>query len=283
MKRKDARSLSAREQESLRFRAVKAVVIYRKKQTEVAEQLGVTRQAVGKWVRTYRREADFEALRRKLQGRPKRGKLVPWQAAEIVKTISDNTPEQLNLPFFLWTREGVAQLIEERFGLQLSIWTIGRYLTSWGFKPSRPVDQYSVKSVKESILWLKEEYPEIRKEAKREKATICWADQTRLYFDYIPDRSFGTRGHIQYIGGTAEQFESTMLSATTNKKRVYFMAAESVVMIKDDLFLEFLKRLVRHSQRKLFIITDNFFVKRSKKIKLWLAENVSQIRAMSLP
>ena len=140
-----------------------------------------------------------------------------------------------------------------------------------------------MKYAKKTILWLNEEYPEIRKDVKREKATIYWVDEKRLHFDYIPDRSFGTRGHAQYIGGTAEQFESTMLSATTNKKRVYFMAAESVAHVKADLFLEFLKRLVRHSQRKLFIITDNFFVKRSKKIKLWLAENVSQIRAISLP
>jgi transposase len=280
MKRKDARSLSAGEKASLRFRAVRQV-ISGKKQIEVADHLGVTRQAVGKWVKAYRRESDFEALRKKPQGRPKRGKLLPWQAAEVVKTISDNTPEQLSLPFYLWTRDAVAQLIGERFGLQLSIWTIGRYLTSWGFKPSRPIDQYSVKTAKETTLWLQEEYSEIRKDAKREKATIYWADEKGLDFDYIPDRSFGTRGHTQYIGGTAEHFRCNMLSATTNKNRVYFMATDSVV--KADLFLEFLKRLMRHSQRKLFTITDNYFVKRSREIKIWLDENVSQIQLISLP
>ena len=129
----------------------------------------------------------------------------------------------------------------------------------------------------------REEYSEIRKDAKREKATIYWVDKKGLYFDYIPDRSFGTRGHTQYIGGTAEHFRCNMLSATTNKKRVYFMARESVVYVKADLFLEFLKRLMRHRQRKVFIITNNHLVKRSRKIKFWLAENVSQIRLISLP
>jgi len=32
------------------------------------------------------------------------------------------------LPFYLWTREAIAQLIERRYGITLSVWTIGRYL-----------------------------------------------------------------------------------------------------------------------------------------------------------
>ena len=76
MKRKDARSLSAGKQESLRYRAVRHVVFNGKKQIEVAEQLRVTRQAVGRWVKAYRNESDFEALRRKPQGRPRcRGRI----------------------------------------------------------------------------------------------------------------------------------------------------------------------------------------------------------------
>jgi transposase len=31
----------------------------------------------------------------------------------------------MKLPFYLWTREAVAQLIEQRFGIQLSVWTVG--------------------------------------------------------------------------------------------------------------------------------------------------------------
>jgi hypothetical protein len=45
----------------------------------------------------------------------------------MVKTIIDRTPEQLKFPFYLWTREAVAQLIEKRFKIKLSIWTVGRY------------------------------------------------------------------------------------------------------------------------------------------------------------
>jgi hypothetical protein len=48
-------------------------------------------------------------------------------------TLARKHPEQLKLPFYLWTREAVALLIKRRFGLQLSVWTVGRYLKRWSF------------------------------------------------------------------------------------------------------------------------------------------------------
>ena len=56
----DARSLPSIAQEDLRLKAIKAV-LEGKKQVEVAELFGVTRQAVGKWVKKYR-EGGKKAL-----------------------------------------------------------------------------------------------------------------------------------------------------------------------------------------------------------------------------
>jgi transposase len=110
---------------------VHKAVLNGRKQVEVAEILGVTRQAVGKWIRAYR-EGGEKALKRKRRGRPKGGSLLPWQAAQIAKAVVDHHPEQLKLPFYLWTRDAVAQLIERSFGIRLSLWTVGRYLARWG-------------------------------------------------------------------------------------------------------------------------------------------------------
>ena len=53
MRIRDARSLPAISQEDLRRKAIKAV-LDGNEQVEVAKILGVTRQAVGKWVKAYR-------------------------------------------------------------------------------------------------------------------------------------------------------------------------------------------------------------------------------------
>ncbi len=126
MKTRDARSLLAVAQEDHRCGAVKAV-LDGKKQIEVAKMFDVTRQVVGKWVKAYC-EGGAKRLKAKKRGRPKGGSLLPWQAAQIAKTVVDRCSEQLKLPFYLWTREDVAQLIERRFGIRLSTWTVGRYL-----------------------------------------------------------------------------------------------------------------------------------------------------------
>jgi transposase len=108
------------------------------KQMEAAKLFGVTRQSVNKWVKAYKKggRKQFEAKRR---GRPKGGLLLPWQAAQIAKTVIDRPPEQLRLPFVLWTREAVSQLSEQGFGIRLSVWTIGRYLSRWGLTDQKPV------------------------------------------------------------------------------------------------------------------------------------------------
>jgi transposase len=136
MEKIDARSISPSAQEHLRRMAVKAVM-EGAKQKEVAQMLGVTRHTICRWLKAYRRQGKA-ALKAKKKGRPKGGKLLPWQAAQIAKAVMDHHPEQLKLPFFLWTREAVALLIRRRFGVQLSVWTVGRYLQRWGFTPQKP-------------------------------------------------------------------------------------------------------------------------------------------------
>ena len=134
---KDARSLPAVAQADLRKKAIQNV-LNGVNQVEVAKIFGVTRQAVGKWVRAYR-EGGEKALRERRRGRPRGGSLLPWQAAQIAKAVIDRPPEQLKLPFFLWTREAVGQLIEKRFGIRISVWTVGRYLSRWNFTPQKPI------------------------------------------------------------------------------------------------------------------------------------------------
>ena len=136
MEKVDVRSISPSAQEHLRQLAVRAV-LDGKKQKAVAQLFAVTPQTISKWVKAYRLGGQV-ALKSKQKGRPQGGKLKPWQAAQIAKTVIDHHPEQLKLPFYLWTREAVALLIKRRFGIQLSVWTVGRYLKRWGFTPQKP-------------------------------------------------------------------------------------------------------------------------------------------------
>jgi transposase len=275
----DTRSLPAVAQEDIRHKAVKAVLTG-KTQVEVARLFGVTRQAVGKWIKKYR-ESGMNGLKAKRQGRPKGGTLLPWQAAQVVRTITDHCPEQLKLPFYLWTREAVAQLIEKRFGIQLSVWTVGRYLARWGFSPQKPLRRAYEQKPAEVERWLKEEYPALREKAKQEKALIYWGDEMGLRSDHVAGRSYGRRGQTPVIPGTGQRFGCNMISAITNKGRLNFMVFKS--KFRADLFIGFLRRLIKQNEQKVFLIVDGHPVHHAKKVTHWLNKNERKIRLFYLP
>jgi len=275
----DARSLPAVAEEDLRRKAIKAVRSG-KTQLEVAQMLGVTRQAVGKWVKAYR-TGGLRALKRKRRGRPKGSRLQPWQAAQVVRLIEDRTPDQMKLPFYLWTREAVAELIERKFGVRLSVWTVGRYLARWGFTPQKPVRRAFERDPEAVRRWLEEDYPAIRAQAKRERAEIYWGDETGMRSDHAAGRSYGRRGRTPVIAGTGQRFGCNMISAVTNRGRLNFMVFKE--RFCGPVFIQFLKRLVRQSERKVFVIVDGHAAHRSREVKRWLKANEHRIRLFFLP
>ncbi len=275
----DTRTLSPSAQESLRIRAVKAVLTGRT-QVEVAGVFGVPRQTVGLWVKAHR-HGGLRSLKAKPRGRPKGGTLRPWQAAQIVRSITDRTPDQLKLPFYLWTREAVGRLIKDRFDIQLSVWTVGRYLAQWGFTPQKPVRRAFEQNPERVRRWLDEEYPAIRLRATREGAELYWGDEMGVRSDHVAGRSYGRRGQTPVIPGTGQRFGCNMISAITNRGRLNFMVFRE--RFKDRVFLNFLTRLVRQVPRKVFLIVDGHPVHRATRVTRWVSAHATRIELFRLP
>jgi len=279
MKMRDARTLPSIAQEDLRRKVLRAI-LEGKKQMEAAQIFGVTRQAVGKWVKKYR-EGGARALRARKRGRPSKSSLLPWQAAQIAKAVVHRYPEQLKLPFYLWTREAVAELIERKFEIRLSRWTVGRYLAQWGFTPQKPMRKAFEQDPEQVRRWLEEKYPEIRKLAKLKKAEIYWGDEMGLRSDHACGRSYGRRGETPVIPGTGQRFGCNMVSAITNRGRLYFMIFKR--RFRAEVLMEFLRRLVRQVPRYIFLIIDQHPVHVAAKVKKWFKKNEERIQVFYLP
>jgi len=63
-------------------------VLEGKKQKEIAQTFGVTPQTICGWVKAYRLRGQG-ALKSQRKGRPKGGKLLPWQAAQICPSLKN--------------------------------------------------------------------------------------------------------------------------------------------------------------------------------------------------
>lgn len=279
MPRDDARSLSASAQELLRRRAVRAV-LSGKRQIEVAALFGVTRQALSNWLRAHH-EGGLRALKAHPRGRPQGGRLDADRQAALTRLLRDRRPDRLKLPFYLWTRAAVGRLIERQVGIRMSVWTVGRYLAAWGFTPQKPIRRAFERDPEAVKRWLKESYPAIRRRAKREKAEIYWGDEMGLRSDRAAGRSFSPRGETPVIPGTGQRFGCNMISAITNRGKLYFMVFKQRFTVP--VFLEFLKRLERQLGRPLCLIVDGHPVHRATAVKAWLKEDGRRIRLFFLP
>jgi len=276
----DARSIDPKAQEALRMRAVRAVVENGKTHQEVANDFGVARGTVTKWVSMYKK-GGYEALKGKKQGRPRGGKLAGWQASVIARKVIDKHPEQLKLPWALWTRESVAALIERKFGIKLSVWTVGRYLRRWGFTPQRPLRRAYQRNPKLVEEWLHREYPKIRYKARQEGGEIHWCDEMGVRSDHQTGTTWGQRGKTPVVECTGRRFKCNMISSITNRGTMRFMVFESSFTV--EVFKEFLSRLLRSVSKKVFLIVDNHPVHRSKKISDWVKERSDRIELHFLP
>src|SRR5450756_440158 len=109
MTKRDARFLTSEAQEALRIRVVEAVR-GGISQTQAARIFGVSRVSVNGWMKRSSR-GGIKALRTGARGRPKSPALPGRDAARAVRKITGACPDQLRLPFALWTREAVVQLL----------------------------------------------------------------------------------------------------------------------------------------------------------------------------
>lgn len=279
MQRLETRRLSPSAQDALRQRVMQAVRTGIS-QTHAARLFGVSRRSVNGWHHRWRAHGA-RALRSRPRGRPSAIQLAPHQAATVVRLITARCPDQLQLAFVLWTREAVRDLIALRCEVHLSVWTVGRYLQRWGFTPQKPLRRAYEQDPIAVRRWLRRKYPAIRAVARRERATIFWGDETGMRSDHQAGRSYGRRGKTPVIPGTGKRFRCNLLSAITNRGKLAFMVFEGSFVTA--VFLGFLRRLIRHAGRPVFLIVDAHPVHVAAGVERWVQRHRHQIRLFFLP
>lgn len=281
MELKNARELGPSE---LHERRKQAIAMYRKgmTRTAIAPLVGAHRNTVGQWIAQWQR-GGAKALRPDQPGRPTGSgrRLSVEQEAAIRRGITDRCPDQLKLPFALWTRQAVREYVAGQFGIDLPIRTVGWYLKRWGFTPQKPVRRAYERSEPAVRKWLTETYPAIKRKARQEGAEIHWGDETGLRSDDVNGRGYAPKGQtpVRLAKGTPEK--TNMISTVTNQGKVRFMFYRERLNAK--MLIRFFRRLIRSADRKVFLILDNLRVHHARVVKEWVAQHTDQIELFYLP
>ena len=281
MEKIDLRKASTAEKEAIRIRAM-MMHKQKVKQNEIAFLLGVHKNSIYQWVKIFK-EQGKKGLKEVKKGRKKGdGKLLSnEQEKEVQKMIVDKMPDQLKLPYALWTRKAIVDLIKRTYNIKIAIRTMGDYLNQWGFTPQKPKKKAYEQNDKAVKEWLQNEYPSIVKKAKAENAEIHWGDETGIRNTSQYGRSYAPKGKTPVRKTMAKRISLNMVSTVTNQGKVRFMTYEGTMNAQR--FIVFLKRLIKGSTRKIYLILDNLKVHHSKIVKAWAEKNTDEIKLLYLP
>ncbi len=281
MEKVDFRKLSIQERNSYRKRAI-SLVNSGKKQKEVAEFFGIRAKTVSDWVKAYKLNGVKSLTESKRGVKSEDKKLLTTKQELLVqKMIVDTMPDQLKLPYGLWTRKAVKELIERELKIVLAITTTGDYLRSWGYSPQKPKKKAYEQNSKAVKKWLEEEYPAIKQKAKDEDAEINWGDETGVRNNSQHGRSYAPKGKTPVKMSMAKRFSVNMISTVTNQGKVEFMIYTGTM--NSDRFIEFMVQLIKIKKKKVYLILDNLRVHHSKLVKKWVEENKDEIELFYLP
>jgi len=277
----NARNLSQAEQYQIRKNIVR-MLKKGNKPDEIASMLDVSRSLVYLTKKTYD-EKGIEGIKPGKRGRRHGDKriLTPEQERTIMKTIVDKNPEQLKLKCCLWTRKAIRDYILQKYKIDMPLSTLGYYLDRWGFSIQRPVKRANKQDAARVQTWMEEEYPAIAEKAKSENAEIYWGDETALQNTANYIKGYAPVGKAPILKVEAKKLKLNLLSAISNRGKLRFTITKE--SINSDILIDFMKRLIKDTGRKVLMILDNLRVHHSKKIKSWLEEHRQEIELFYLP
>src|SRR5262249_2057094 len=129
--------------------------------------------------------------------------------------------------------------------------------------------------------WLEVTYPAIEERAAREEAEIHWCDETGAVADEPPWKGYSRRGRPAAIEGPDPHIRMNLIATISDEGVVHFLTYEETMTAA--LFLTFLKRLLRETSRKVFLIVDRLRAHEAAKVEDWVAEHRDRIEWFFLP
>lgn len=277
----EAVKLSPNEQYLIRKNIVR-LLLQKKSNSEIAEILGVSERHVRSVRKTYS-EKGMEGLKPRKRGHEKGKNLIltPEQEEEIQKILIDKTPDQLGEEECMWTRKAIQHLIQKKYRISIRYSTLGVYLARWGFTSQRPAKRAYGQDKEKVDRWLNEEFPGIVKRAIEENAEIFFGDETNIQNTANYMRGYSPKGKTPVVCKESKKLKINMLSAVTKRGKLRF------VLYKDNMnagkLIDFMRRLIRESRKKVFLILDNLKVHHAKKVTGWLEKHKEQIKVFYLP
>jgi transposase len=265
----DGRSLPHDTSELIRRWAVRRVKAG-ESASSVMKSYGLCRTTIYRWLRA-EREGGEKALRARRHPGPQ-AKLTAAQKLKVRQWINGKDPRQYGFDFGLWTRQIVAALIAQRFGVKLGVTAVGRLLSELDITPQKPLRRAYERDPKAIARWKSQQFPALRARAKRRGAKIFFLDEAGVRSDQVLGRTWGVRGQTPEVPTSGKRQSVNAISAINALGEFWFeIYTERLNAAK---FVELLGHFMRRRKTPVLLVLDGHPAHSAKSV----AKYVQQLR-----
>lgn len=274
----DARKITTEEQHLIRKLAVQRVLAG-ESAASVSRSFGLGGKTIFTWLKIAR-EQGLSALAPKARSGRNR-KLSSIEEEEVKRWIVGGDPRQHGFDFGLWTRQIVAYLLNDKFGIEMSQSGVGKLLHRLGLTPQKPLRRAYERDEKAVTNWVENVYPKIKKYAKKTGAEIFWLDEASIRSDDPLQRTWGEKGKTPVVKTSGQRQSINAISALSNKGGFWYHIYKG--KFSADKCVECFQRLLKNRKSPIILIVDGHPVHKSKKVMEYIESLEGRLEIAFLP
>ena len=251
------------------------------KPSAVIASYGFHRCVIYRWMNTANgRGKGIKALgARKATGRPR--KLTPVQEHQVFRWVNGKNPMQYGFDFGLWTRQIVRGLVGTKFGVSLSLASVGALLARQGLTAQKPLQRAYQRDPEAIERWQRETYPAIARQAKAEDAEISFWDESGFRADSVQGKTWAPVGQTPVVSVPGQRQSVSAASAVSAKGAFWFATYQGA--LSGDLFVELLKKLMFRRKKPLHLVLDGLPAHKTRAVKTYVASTEGKLTLHFLP
>jgi transposase len=274
----DGRTLDHKTSETIRMMAVRRVQ-EGEAPSVVMKHYGLCRTSIYRWLRAAQAGGEAALKSRKHPGPIP--KLTAKQKQQVRTWICGKDPRQYGFDFGLWTRRILVALIERKLKKTVSITTVGRLLAELGITPQKPLRRAYERDPQAVEKWKNEEYPKLKKRAKRRGADIFFLDEAGIRSDAPLQRTWGAKGQTPVVKTSGQRQSVSAISAVTARGAFWYSVYTG--RLNATRFVEFLKAFMRNRRRPVFLVLDGLPAHKARLVAAYVQSLEGALELHFLP
>jgi transposase len=245
----------------------------------IAEVFQINRTAIYAWLRRFK-DGGYPALDTK-KAAGAISEITESMEEWIRCTVLECTPEDFGYETALWTRDVLAEIINDKFDLNVVGSTVGKHLRKIGLSYQKPWFRAQEQDPEKVLRFVNKTFPRIQRLAGKLGADIGFEDEAGVGLQTHSGKTWGEVGKTPEVSVTGKRGGYNVLSMITADGVLRFSIRDKA--IDSDQYVEFLSGLIKARDRPLILIADRARFHHSKHVRNFVRSHRQNIRVYFLP